>query len=71
MIDPEDAHYTCSLTPQSLEKATRELFEDPKQRLGAVQTLRRWIKEQPHLKSRTGKQRAWQVLNDHHARCVT
>jgi len=54
LIDPEDAKYTCTLTPQSVAKAARELFEDPKQRLGAVQTLRRWIREQPHLKCRTG-----------------
>jgi hypothetical protein len=53
--DPEDVDYLCTLTLESLEKAKRELFEDPKQRLGAVRTLRRWIKEQPHLKCRTGK----------------
>ncbi len=54
MTDPEDAGYVCTLTPQSLEKAIRELYEDPKQRLGAVQTLRKWIREQPHFKCRTG-----------------
>jgi len=51
-MDPEDKDYVCTLDEYSLEKAKRELFEDPKQRLGAVQTLRTWIKSQPHFKSR-------------------
>jgi hypothetical protein len=55
MIGPEDAQYVCTLTPQSLEKAVRELNEDPKERLGAVQTFRKWIKEQPHIVCRTGE----------------
>lgn len=54
-VDPEDANYTCTLTPQSLETAQRELFEDPRERLGAVSTLRGWIREQPHLSCRTGE----------------
>ena len=56
-MDPEDADYVCTLTDASLEKARRELHEDPKQRLGAVQTLRNWIKEQKHFKCRQGE--AW------------
>ena len=48
-IDPEDADYVCSLTDASIEKAQRELNEDPKERLGAVKALRDWIKQQPHL----------------------
>lgn len=52
-MDPEDAEYVCTLTPSSLEKAKKELNEDPQQRLSQVQTLRKWIKEQPHLASRT------------------
>jgi hypothetical protein len=52
-MDPEDKDYVCTLDEYTLEKAKQELFEDPKQRLGAVQTLRKWIKSQPHLTSRT------------------
>lgn len=52
-MDPEDADYKCTLSPETLEKAIKELNEDPKQRLGQIQTLRKWIKEQPHLVCRT------------------
>ena len=41
--------YVCTLSPQALEKAKRELNEDPANRLGAVQTLREWVEQQPHL----------------------
>jgi hypothetical protein len=52
-MDPEDADYKCTLTEYSLQKAIKELNEDPKQRLGAVQSLRKWIREQPHYTFRT------------------
>jgi len=61
-MDPEDKDYVCSLDEYSLEKAKKELFEDPKQRLGAVQSLRTWIKSQPQLTSRTDTQYLLQVL---------
>jgi hypothetical protein len=54
MIDSEDDRYVCTLKPASVEKAARELFEDPRQRLGALQTLRQWISQQSHMKCRTG-----------------
>ena len=41
--------YVCTLSADALEKAKRELNEDPANRLGAVQTLREWIEQQPHL----------------------
>lgn len=53
MTDPEDAGYKCTLTEYGLQKAMKELNEDPKQRLGAVQTLRKWVREQPHYTCRT------------------
>jgi hypothetical protein len=62
MIDPEDANYVCTLSAASLAKAKAELFEDPKQRLGAVQTLRKWIKDQKHLTCRTDTDFLLQVL---------
>ena len=54
MADP-DADYVCSLTPESLEKAIKELGEDPKERLSHVKALREWINTQPHLKVPTGE----------------
>src|SRR6218665_1060270 len=54
-MDPEDADYKCTLTEYSLQKAIKELNEDPKQRLGAVQSLRKWIRDQPHYTCRTGE----------------
>ena len=47
--------YVCTLDEKTLEKAKKELNEDPKNRLGAVQTLREWIQQQPHLHCKTGK----------------
>jgi len=61
-MDPEDKDYVCTLDEYSLEKAKRELFEDPKQRLGAVKTLREWIRAQPHFVSRTDTSFLLQVL---------
>ena len=54
MADHEDSKYTCTLSASSLEKASRELNEDPKERLGAVKTLRQWLQEQRHMQCRTG-----------------
>ena len=47
--------YVCTLDEKTLEKAKKELNEDPKNRLGAVQTLREWIQQQPHLHCKTGE----------------
>ena len=51
----QDCDYVCSLAETSIQKAREELGEDPANRLGAVQTLRAWIKQQRHLKCPTGK----------------
>ena len=53
MATEED--YVCTLTEASLEKAKRELNEDPKNRMGAVETFRTWIKQQPHFRCKTGR----------------
>ncbi|KAL5021461.1 hypothetical protein ScPMuIL_000616 [Solemya velum] len=45
--------YKCTLNEQSAEKASAELNEDPKERTGAVQTLRGWIEQQSWLKTPT------------------
>ena len=46
--------YLCTLDEATLEKAKAELNEDPKNRDGAIETLRTWINEQPHFVCRTG-----------------
>jgi hypothetical protein len=48
-----DADYVCTLTEKSLKKAKEELNEDPKNRIGAVETFRQWILQQPHIKCPT------------------
>lgn len=55
---PEDAeeNYVCSLDERTLEKAIKELNEDPKNRLASVETLRQWIQEQPHIRCPTDAQ---------------
>jgi len=50
----KDSGYVCTLDEKSLKKAKEELKEDPKNRLGAVETFRKWILEQPHIKCPTG-----------------
>ncbi|KAK2160920.1 hypothetical protein NP493_1609g00002 [Ridgeia piscesae] len=51
--DDPDAEYVCRLDSQSLETARVELNEEPRERMGAVKTLRRWLLQQPHLKCPT------------------
>ena len=53
-MSSEEDYYVCTLTEASLEKAIRELNEDPKNRMGAVETLRTWVKQQPHFRCKTG-----------------
>ena len=47
--------YVCSLSEKTIEKAKKELNEDPKERLGAVQALREWIEREPWITSPTGR----------------
>jgi len=51
----EVGNYQCGLDAHSLQKATRELNEDPRERLGTLRTLREWAEQQPWLKTPTGK----------------
>ena len=50
-----DTEYVCTLTSTDLKKAKDELNEDPKQRLGAVQSLREWVQREPWINAPTGK----------------
>jgi len=49
----KDSGYVCTLDEKSLKRAKEELNEDPKNRLGAVETFRKWILEQKHIKCPT------------------
>ena len=42
-------NYKCSLCEKSIKKAQKELNEDPKERLGAVETLREWTEREPWI----------------------
>ncbi|CAH1780554.1 unnamed protein product [Owenia fusiformis] len=42
-------NYRCTLDDRSLAYAKDELNEEPSERQGAVETLRDWVKQQPHL----------------------
>jgi hypothetical protein len=55
MAGPSDSDYKCQLDEKSLKKAETELNEDPKNRLGAVETFRQWIEQQPHICCPTGE----------------
>ena len=50
-----DITYVCSLSPGDLKRAQSELNEDPSNRLGAVQTLKEWIQQQPHINFTPGR----------------
>ena len=41
-----DSGYVCSLDEASVQRAQRELNEDPKDRLAAVDALRDWTQRQ-------------------------
>ena len=45
----------CSLSEKTIKKAKKELNEEPKERLGAVQALREWIEREPWITSPTGR----------------
>jgi len=53
MATPDDK-YVCQLDAKSIEKAKKELTEDAKDRLNAVDALRTWIQQQPHITFRCG-----------------
>ena len=46
--------YQCSLSATSIEKAKKELNEDPDERQGAVNALREWTEREPWITSPTG-----------------
>jgi len=48
-------NYECQLDARTTEKAKKELNEDPKDRLNAVNALRTWIQQQPHITFRCGQ----------------
>ena len=48
-------NYVCQLDAQTAEKAKKELNEDAKDRLNAVDALRTWIQQQPHITIETGQ----------------
>jgi len=48
-------NYVCQLDKRSIEKAKKELNEDPKDRLNAVNALRTWIQQQPHITFKSGQ----------------
>jgi len=50
--------YVCKLDARSVEKAKKELNEDAKDRLNAVDALRTWIQQQPHITFECGQSTA-------------
>ena len=49
------SQYVCPLDAETQKKALDELYEDPKNRQGAIDTFRDWIKQQKHIKCPLGK----------------
>ena len=46
--------YKYDLDEATLRKAREELNEDPTQTASQIEALRKWVKQQPHIRSRTG-----------------
>ena len=63
MAAAED-NYVCKLDERTAEKAKKELNEDPKDRLNAVDALRTWIQQQPHITLPTGWSSVGILLRD-------
>jgi len=53
MSSSKEDPYTCTLSPETLEKAKKELREDPDTRLLEVKTLKTRLEKLPGLKPRT------------------
>ncbi|XP_025088912.1 alpha-tocopherol transfer protein-like [Pomacea canaliculata] len=53
MAKPAQGTYTCTLREEMLEKAKKELNEDPKTRLLEIKALRERVEKVPGLRSRT------------------
>ncbi|CAD5116855.1 unnamed protein product [Dimorphilus gyrociliatus] len=53
LIDIDKEEYICSLDEKSIEKARKELNENPKDRLSSLTTFRKWIEEQKYLRCDT------------------
>jgi len=51
----DEKPYACQLDAKSAEKAKKELNEDPKDRMNALNALRTWIDQQPHITLNTGQ----------------
>lgn len=49
MAATADKSYVCQLDAKTAEKAKKELNEDPKDRMNALNALRTWIDQQPHI----------------------
>ncbi len=58
-----ETDYECTLSEASLKKAQDELHEEPMERLGAVEALRQWVNDQPHIVFPTGKSITWLTHN--------
>ena len=48
--------YVCNLSPELIQKAKDELNEDPDRRAEDIEAIRSWLKKQPHINARMGKQ---------------
>ena len=48
-------NYVCQLDARSVEKAKKELNEDAKDRLNAVDALSTWLQQQPHITFKLGQ----------------
>jgi len=68
MATGED-NYVCQLDKRSIEKAKKELNEDAKDRLNAVNALRTWIQQQPHITFKSGQSTVTWLSNNAVNRC--
>ncbi|XP_076029002.1 alpha-tocopherol transfer protein-like isoform X2 [Oratosquilla oratoria] len=59
-MSPErDGTYVCTLSPELLDQACRELGESPSRRQDDIEAIRQWLLKQPHITARLDD---WTIL---------
>lgn len=58
-MSEKNAKYVCTLSPELQKQAKDELNEDPERRQQDIETIRKWLKKQPHINARMDD---WNIL---------
>ena len=62
--------YVCTLSPELQKQAKDELNEDPARRQQDIETIRKWLKKQPHINARMGKSTTTIFCDCRYGECI-